>query len=123
MFDSRWWPILGHPYNTFYMLVSPLLCSFPGCQRFAEHRHHIVYYPDEVIKPLCRPHHEEITILNGQHGRRFRHQLSNKHRWYIWYQWTAGNMKVRRTRKAQEYLSEWDREPEVMPEPMQEKKS
>jgi len=32
-------------------------------------------------------------------------------------------MKVRRTRKAQEYLSEWDREPEVMPEPMQEKKS
>ena len=84
-------------------------CVFPNCGKRAEHTHHIVYFPEEVTQPLCRLHHEEITILNGQQGRKYRHGLSNKHRWWIWFNWLDGNLKVRRTRKAMEYIAEWDR--------------
>jgi len=83
-------------------------CCFPGCTEFARHTHHVTYDP-KVTKPLCRRHHEEITILNGQQARRVRHELSNKHRWWIWYQWQQGRLKVRRTKKAMEYIDEWDR--------------
>ena len=88
--------------------VSDLLdkCAFPDCGEWGIHRHHITYDP-EVVKPLCVGHHEQITILNGQQGRRVRHGLSNQHRWWIWYQWTAGKLKVRRTRKALEYIEDW----------------
>src|SRR5208282_2009120 len=86
-------------------------CFFPGCTRLADHQHHIVYFPEEVTKPLCRPHHEEITILNGQQGRKCRHELSNSHRWWIWYRWLEGRLKPRRTAQALEYLEEWDRTP------------
>lgn len=89
------------------VIPAPQSCCFPGCARFAEHRHHITYDP-EVIKPLCRQHHEEITIINGQQGRKIRCDLSNKHRWWIWYQWTGGKLKPRRTKKALEYLEGWD---------------
>ena len=82
-------------------------CSFRDCPELADHTHHITYHP-EVTKPLCRPHHEEITILNGQHARKVRHELSNRHRWWIWYQWIEGKLKVRRTKKAWEYIEEWD---------------
>ena len=90
------------------MIPTPDRCCFPRCPEFADHTHHITYHP-EVTKPLCRPHHEEITILNGQHARRVRHELSNKHRWWIWYQWLEGKLRVRRTKKALEYIEEWDR--------------
>lgn len=56
---------------------------------------------------MCRRHHEEITILNGQQARKVHHQLSNKHRWRIWFQWREGKSKVRRTKKALEYIAEW----------------
>jgi hypothetical protein len=97
-------------------------CFFPSCMELAKHTHHVTYKP-EVTKPLCVRHHKEITILNGQHGRRVRHRLSNGHRWYIWYQWMAGKMKIRRTRKSQEYLNSWDRAPRCIPEPPQEEHS
>jgi len=85
-------------------------CFFPGCARLADHHHHLVYFPEEVKKPLCRPHHEEITILNAQQARKCRHELSNKQRWWIWYQWLGGKLKPRRTAKALEYLEEWDKQ-------------
>jgi len=47
-------------------------------------------------------------MLNGIHGRRVRHQLSNNHRWWIWYGWLKGELKLRRTRKAREYVEAWD---------------
>ena len=110
------------------MIPRPPRCSFPTCTRTAEHQHHIVYYPEEVISPLCRAHHEEITMLNGIHGRRVRHTLSNKHRWWIWYQWREGSLRPRRTRKALAYIEEWDtkpNEPSIIvesppPEPVEE---
>src|SRR5260370_36941180 len=75
-------------------------CFFPGCTRFADHQHHIIYFPEEVTKPLCRPHHEEITILNGQQARKSRHELSNSHRWWIWYQWLQVKLKPPRAPEA-----------------------
>ncbi len=90
------------------MLPAPERCFFVGCSEFADHTHHVTYNP-EVTKPLCHRHHEEITILNGQQARKVRHELSNKHRWWIWFQWLEGKVKVRRTKKALEYIEEWDR--------------
>ena len=67
-------------------------CSYPDCGADADHLHHVTYQP-VVIKPLCRPHHEEITIINGQQARKNRRfgdwrnnkyvKLSNKYRWWI----------------------------------------
>jgi hypothetical protein len=91
-------------------------CSFPGCPDPAEHTHHITYDPS-VTKPLCRKHHEDITIINGQQARKNRRKrnwresqylrLSNKHRWWIWFQWLNGTLKPRRTKKALEWLKDW----------------
>jgi hypothetical protein len=89
------------------MLVpEPVHCAFPGCTGCAAHLHHITYEPS-VTKRLCVEHHEEITIINGQQARKYRRPLSNKHRWWIWFQWTSGKLKPRRTRKALEYTGEW----------------
>jgi hypothetical protein len=109
------------------VIVLPRRCEFPGCTRHGDHRHHIVYRPEEVVRRLCCEHHAEITMLNGIHGRRVRHQLSNDHRWWIWRQWTGGKLKPRRTRKALEYIQEWGRKPDSplavgprLPEPIEE---
>jgi hypothetical protein len=83
-------------------------CDFPGCSEFALHTHHITYSP-AVTKVLCVRHHEEITILNGQRARGLRHSLSNKHRWWIWFQWRERKLKVRRTKKAMTYVDKWYR--------------
>jgi hypothetical protein len=91
-------------------------CCFPECDQEAEHRHHVTYSP-VVIKLLCRKHHEDITIINGQQSRKNRRRtgryrseyvyLSNKHRWWIWFQWLEGKLKPRRTEKALEYIENW----------------
>jgi hypothetical protein len=103
------------------MLPEPIRCSFPGCIEFGEHSHHVTYEP-EVVKPLCRLHHEEITIINGQQARKYRRGLSNKWRWRNWYAWTRGELKPRRTQKALEWLAEWDNPvlPAVILEPLPE---
>src|SRR5260221_4725489 len=88
------------------MLPEPPRCAFPGCGEWGGHQHHITYDPP-VIEPLCVGHHQQITILNGQQARKYRHELSNRHRWWIWHQWIAGKLKVRRTQKALEYIEEW----------------
>jgi len=89
-------------------LVMPELprCSFPSCTDWGEHDHHITHDPP-VTKRLCVRHHEEIIIINGQQARKYRRSLSNKHRWWIWFQWIEGKLKARRIRKALEYTEEW----------------
>jgi len=92
--------------TTDFVLPEPPRCAFPSCTDWGEHEHHITYDPP-VTKRLCIRHHEEITIINGQQARKYRRSLSNKHRWWAWYQWTEGKLKPRRTRKALEYTEEW----------------
>lgn len=87
-------------------LPEPPRCAFPGRTEYADHEHHITYEPT-VTKHLCVRHHEEITIINGQQARKFRGTLSNKQRWWIWYQWAGGKLKARRTQKALEYIEDW----------------
>ena len=97
--------------------MSPdIKCVFPGCDADSQHTHHVTYQPP-VTKRLCRKHHEDITIINGQQARKSRSRywrgahyirLSNKHRWWIWFQWTEGKLKPRRTKKALEWLKDWD---------------
>src|SRR5271157_4033017 len=89
------------------VMPEPPRCAFPSCSDWAEHDHHITYDPP-VTKRLCVRHHEEITIINGQQSRKYGHKiLSNKHRWWIWFQWIEGKLKARRTKKALEYTGEW----------------
>jgi hypothetical protein len=92
--------------NTTDLMPEPPRCAFPSCTDWGEHDHHITYEPP-VTKRLCVRHHEEITIINGQQARKYRRSLSNKHRWWAWYQWIEGKLKARRTRKALEYTEEW----------------
>ena len=98
------------------IVLSRERCCYPTCGQYADHRHHVTYMP-EVIKPLCRAHHEDITIINGQQARKYRRGLSNKHRWWIWLQWREGKLKPRRTRKALDYIAVWDR-PRPLSPPM-----
>lgn len=86
---------------------TPDCCSFPGCSNFGDHNHHIVYDP-AVIRPLCITHHKEITMLNGLQARKIRRELGRRHRWWIWFQWIAGKLKPRRTKKALEWVRDWD---------------
>lgn len=89
------------------ILPTPTSCSFPGCIKFSHDDHHITYEP-EVIKPLCRKHHEDITIINRAQAGKIKAPLSNRHRWWIWRQWIEGKLKPRRTRGALAYVSKWD---------------
>jgi len=70
-----------------------------------EDKHHAVYDPYGVIKPLCRKHHEDITIINGIQARKKHRKLRNNERWAIWYAWQRGELKPRRTKKALEWLN------------------
>src|SRR5260370_34749028 len=101
--------------STMDLMPEPPRCAYPGCLAWGAHNHHITYDP-EVKKWLCVRHHEEITILNGQQGRKYGRGLSNKHRGRIWYQWTQGKLKVRRTRLSLEWIEEWEqRRPKTLP--------
>lgn len=90
------------------ILLSSPRCSFPECPNPGEHRHHITYEP-EVVKSLCRKHHEDITIINRAQAGRIRAPLSNKHRWWIWFGWLNGKLKPRRTNGAREYVAAWEK--------------
>ena len=92
-------------------------CAKKGCNDDATQDHHVTYAP-EVIKPLCEKHHEEITAINGAKARKVHGELSNKHRWFLWFQWQEGKVRPRRTWKHQQWWnapltcpecnSEWD---------------
>lgn len=96
------------------MLPESTRCSFPGCGEFGGHDHHITYDP-ECKKPLCELHHKEITHLNGIQSRKYGYtKLTNKFRWWIWYQWTEGKLRSRRTKKAREWTDGWGQPTIVM---------
>ena len=80
-------------------------CYHPNCTKMGEEKHHITYSP-EVTVLLCKKHHVQITIINGQQARRIHSELSNRHRWWIWYQWLSGKLHARRTERALEWIAE-----------------
>lgn len=80
-------------------------CYHPNCVSIGAEEHHITYEPP-VIVLLCKKHHEQITIINGQQSRKIHEQLSNRHRWWIWYQWLAGKIHARKTARAMAYISD-----------------
>ena len=47
-------------------------------------------------------------IINRAKAGKQKSPLSNRQRWWIWYQWIEGRLKPRRTRGAPEYVSEWE---------------
>lgn len=100
------------------------VCEFPDCKTPPVHMHHIVYdeYDEdgkEWTVPLCRKHHEDITIINGAKARATRsgwnwryqqyRKLTNWERWEIYDGWIMGRFKPKRTKKALAYLKNWDR--------------
>lgn len=89
-------------------------CFYPNCERPAAHDHHVTYKPP-VTKPLCRQHHEDITIINcNRAARRFGaikfQKLSNKYRWWIWFQWIEGNLEPIRTPGALKWIAKWKKD-------------
>jgi hypothetical protein len=96
------------------MLPLPTRCCFPLCSEFGGHQHHVTYDP-ECKKPLCGKHHKEITHLNGIQSRKYNYaKLTNKFRWWIWFQWIEGRLKARRTKLAQEWTKEWDKKATIV---------
>ena len=82
-------------------------CIFTTCSASAIDGHHITYIPSVTVG-LCRRHHEDITIINGQQARKYHRELSNKHRWFIWYKWLDGSIRPRRTKLAMEWIATFD---------------
>src|SRR5579863_2371127 len=81
-------------------------CAFPGCKADGNERHHITYEP-EVTAWLCHKHHQEITDINGVEARKYRHGLSNRHRWFLWHQWREGKRKARRSHPTRAWNVGW----------------
>ena len=84
---------------TLYVGATPVFCNcaFPGCDRDGIQRHHVTYVP-EVVKPLCDLHHGQITAIHGMESRRYHYrELSNNHRWHMWYGFIKGEIKPRKS--------------------------
>ncbi len=62
-------------------------------------QHHVTYEP-EVIRDLCRRHHEDITIVNTNRAEQTRRKLTNAERWELWNGWLAGKIQPVRTPNA-----------------------
>lgn len=93
-------------------------CDYPNCETIPDHTHHITYEPELTVR-LCRKHHEDITIINGAKARATRsgwnwrftpyRKLTNWEREYIYEGWKAGTFRPKRTKKALEWLKDWDK--------------
>jgi hypothetical protein len=75
-----------------------LRCGYPWCDQLGIERHHVTYQP-EVVTNLCRRHHEDVTIINGQQARKYKCDLTTEWRLSIWNRWQQGRLKPRRTAK------------------------
>jgi hypothetical protein len=71
-------------------------CPVPGCEEAATEGHHILYDYHQhgpVIKDLCPEHHRWITRRQSHAARKKRRSLSEKQRWFFWYELTGGRMR------------------------------
>lgn len=81
-------------------------CKFPGCPNAGSEGHHVTYEPP-VIFPLCKGCHRDITVVNVNAGAKQRRQLTNKQRWFLWFQWTQGKLKPVYDENADRWLATW----------------
>jgi len=81
-------------------------CVKPGCERRAEHPHHVTYRPPCVVL-LCSDCHREITVVNINEAERTRQRLSNRHRWWAYGQWLRGELRPVMTANAERWLRSW----------------
>src|SRR5579859_4292324 len=81
-------------------------CPVKGCTRPATEQHHILYeYHDggPVTKALCQEHYSWITRRQS-HASKRRYALTEKQRWYFWFELIEGRMKRPRQTRLD---SEW----------------
>lgn len=82
-------------------------CSFPGCQRIAAHRHHVLGdEDDQSVEGLCVPHHKEITLINTEHSGPG-HKLFSKERKRIYRDWKLGELKAAGDPNDDPRIAEW----------------
>ena len=77
-------------------------CPVRACNQAAVENHHILYDQDQggpVIRGLCTEHHAWITRRQSHAARKQHRELSEKQRWFFWFELVEGRMKrPRRTR-------------------------
>jgi hypothetical protein len=72
------------------------MCPVKDCTSPVEEQHHILYdYHDggPLIRGLCRHHHRWITRRQAHAARKQRHDLSEKQRWFFWFELVKGRMR------------------------------
>lgn len=82
-------------------------CPVKGCGQAATVEHHVLYDYHEggpVTKRLCPDHHDWITRRQAHAARKQRHDLSERQRWFFWYELIEGRMtRPRRTHLDREW--------------------
>jgi hypothetical protein len=79
------------------------------CSQPATAEHHILYkavHGRDIVRRLCEEHHAWITRRQAHAARKQRHELSEKQRWYFWFELIEGRMeRPRVTHLDREYSS------------------
>lgn len=81
-------------------------CFVKSCEKISEHNHHVTYKPP-MLRPLCRIHHEDITIVNTNWAWRIKKKLSTEVRKMLWEKWLKGEIHPERTPEALAWISKW----------------
>jgi hypothetical protein len=83
-------------------------CSFPGCQRSADHRHHVLGDEDENwVEGLCKAHHKQITLINTEHSGPG-YKLFGGERKQLYRAWKRGELKPIGNPNDDPRIAEWD---------------
>jgi len=82
-------------------------CPVKGFGQAATVEHHILYDYHEggpVTKRLCPEHHDWLTRRQAHAARKHRRPLSERQRWFFWYELIEGRMtRPRRTHLDREW--------------------
>ena len=85
-------------------------CPVKGCKQAATEDHHILYDHHQggpVIRGLCCEHHAWITRCQSHAARKQHKELSQKQRWFFWFELVEGRMKrPRRTHLDTEWTED-----------------
>lgn len=74
-------------------------CKFLGCEETENLEGHHVIYPDGPLAFLCAKHHLWLTAINSHQARKQKKALTEKQRWYLFYNFIEGKLKKPRITK------------------------